>query len=130
MGVPYKVHVDLLSLNTTKFELIDTGGPDTEASTEVLPNGSGNFLQEDARQQKNQYRHEFAVKVAGADDEDTDTDCPRSGKHTGLSSRIYWIDTVQRGKNGSHRTIVVNFHRFSDIDATRGQMTRSDLGLS
>lgn len=129
MAVPYKVHVDLLNLDSTKYELFDSGGPDEESNPEKQDKGNGAFLQEDARQTTEKHKHEFVVLASGADAM-TDTDCPRVGKHTGTSSVVYWIDSVTRGNRNKHHTIVVNFHRYGDLAASRQTMTRSDLGLT
>ena len=129
MTIPYHDLTDLLNLPSSSFELIDAGGGDESGSVDAAENKDGHFAQEDTRQSEIKFTHKYNVLVK-ADAEVGAVNRPKRGKHTGLSSVVYFIDDVTVADKTKHWTLSVNFHRKADVASSAQTVTRSDYGLT
>lgn len=122
--VPFADITDLLNLTATSFECIEGDSPDRTGDKAVIKTGAGKFLQADTRMTEKMMTHKYHIL------EKTAT-LPVRGKHTGLSSVVYFIDNVKvdNPENG-HHSMTVTFSRWEDVDTAVQTVTRSDLGLS
>jgi len=129
MTIPYHDLTDLLSLPTSSFEIIDASGPDESGNVDAAVNKDGHFQQEDSRESELKFMHKYNVNIK-ADVAEGAANRPVRGKHTGLSSKVYFIDDVTVNDQTKHWTMTVNFHRKADVASSAQTVVRSDYGLT